>query len=106
MSPSFNRMLFNLLKNDSILEWGKRKKIYNATLSLLDKFSGSQFYVAMLLHNLLEGNGLPDDGKATCHALLETLYQKAVILSKLRESKCGTCFLFYTYIISILQIYS
>ena len=94
MSPSFNRMLFNLLKNDSILEWGKRKKIYNATLSLLDKFSESQFYVSMLLHNLLEGNGLPDDGKATCHALLETLYQKAVILSKLRESKCGTCFLF------------
>lgn len=33
-----------------------------------------------LLHNLLEGNGLPDDGKATCDALLDILNTKAVIM--------------------------
>jgi len=47
---------------------------------LLDTFAASPFYVPFLLHNLLEGNGLPDDGKATCDALLDILNTKAVIM--------------------------
>ena len=93
MSPTFNRLLFSLLKNDSLLEWGERKKIYDVTLDMLDMFSESQFYVAFLLHNLLEGNGLKDDGKATCQALLETLNVKATIMTrsqkKLAKSSSG-----------------
>jgi len=46
----------------------------------LDTFAASPFYVPFLLHNLLEGNGLPDDGKATCDALLDILNTKAVIM--------------------------
>ena len=93
MSPTFNRLLFSLLKNDSLLEWGERKRIYDVTLDMLDMFSESQFYVAFLLHNLLEGNGLKDDGKATCQALLETLNVKATIMTrsqkKLAKSSSG-----------------
>jgi len=47
---------------------------------LLDTFAASPFYVPFLLHNLLEGNGLPDDGKATIEALLDILNTKAVIM--------------------------
>ena len=80
MSHSFNRVLFDLLKNDSLVEWGTRFDIYDTTLDMLNEFSGSQFYVGMLLHDLVEGNCLPYDGKATCQALLQTLYDKATIM--------------------------
>lgn len=90
MSSSFNRMLFNLLKNDSLLEWGKRNKIYETTLNLIDKFSASQFYVGMLVHNLLEGNSLPYDGSATCEALIGTLHVKANIMVRSQKKMATT----------------
>ena len=89
MSRGFNRVLFDLLKNDSIAEWGTRFDIYDTTLDMLDEFSGSQFYVGMLLHDLVEGNCLPYDGKATCQALLQTLHDKATIMVRSHQ-KMGT----------------
>lgn len=88
LSPGFNRMLFSLLLNDSLRDWVERKDLYDAVLDLLDAFS-SQFYVGILLHNLLEGDGTPDNGKSNCQALLETVHVKAVIMNRSQQRMKG-----------------
>lgn len=85
MSPGFNRLLFSLLKNDALLEWGKRKDVYDKLLDLLELFSNSQFYASFLLHNLLEGDGTPDDGTSNCQTLLGVLEVKSSIMKRTQE---------------------
>lgn len=85
MSPGFNRLLFSLLKNDALLEWGKRKDVYDKLLDLLELFSDSQFYASFLLHNLLEGDGTPDDGTSNCQTLLGILDVKSSIMKRTQE---------------------
>jgi len=85
MSPGFNRLLFSLLKNDALLEWGKRKDVYDKLLDLLEIFSDSQFFASFLLHNLLEGDGTPDDGTSNCQTLLGILDVKSGIMKRTQE---------------------
>ena len=87
MSPGFNRTLFDLLKNDSLLEWGKRSDIYNAVLDMLSLFGGRRFYAPILVHNLLDGLG---SGLASsCQSLLETVCAKAEILRRTSKRPSG-----------------
>mmetsp|Transcript_35828 Transcript_35828/g.77788 ORF Transcript_35828/g.77788 Transcript_35828/m.77788 type:complete len:533 (+) Transcript_35828:265-1863(+) len=86
MSPGFNRFLFSLLKNDSLLEWGKRRAVYDTALDMLSTFCESQFYACFLLHNLLEGDGSPDDGTSNCQTLLEILDVKSEIMKRSQET--------------------
>jgi len=81
MSPGFNRLLLSLLLNDSLLDWGNRVEVYDAVLDLLEAFS-SQFYVGILLHDLLEGDGTRGNGTSNCWALLENVHTKAVLMDR------------------------
>jgi len=85
LSPGFNRTLFDLLKNDSLLEWGKRSDIYNAVLDMLSLFGGRRFYAPILVHNLLDGLG--SELASSCQSLMETVCAKAEILRRTSHRK-------------------
>ena len=85
MSPGFNRTLFDLLKNDSLLDWGKRSDIYNAALDMLSLFGGQRFYAPILVHNLLDGLG--SELASSCQSLLETVCAKAEIMRRTSHRK-------------------
>jgi len=86
MSQGFNRMIFSLFKNDSLLEWGKRREVYLVSLELVEQLGSSKFLSSFLLHDLLEGDGTQlESGKSNCQVLLEALDQQADAMKRNQE---------------------
>mmetsp|Transcript_58868 Transcript_58868/g.175143 ORF Transcript_58868/g.175143 Transcript_58868/m.175143 type:complete len:716 (-) Transcript_58868:42-2189(-) len=85
MSPGFNRMLFSLFKNDSLMEWGSRRDVYIAALDLVEQLGSSKFLSPFLLHDLLEGDGTHHNHTSDCQTLLGSLHQQADAMKRNQE---------------------